>query len=221
MSASGARKIRKAKAEERRPVGSSKKEKTAAHSGCAYYRGHISTPAYVISTATNGAEFHSILHSIDKDPELPPIVAGAVRWILAHRDPDGSIPYTIDNEKPNTGFLMQAMTYCSEGLMAAYLYCDDAELRRQIAADVKSCIEWLIKTQNPDGTWGKMRSYDQNRSPGVLSFLAWYYRTVSPDPRIAQAVGKSCNFLLDPANQKAFELEKDLADDELRRPVFG
>jgi len=57
-------------------------------------------------------------------------------------------------------------------------------------------VEWLLATQSADGTWGKPASFDIQRSPGVVTLLAWYYRTVDPDPRIAQAVLKYCRFLL-------------------------
>jgi hypothetical protein len=77
-------------------------------------------------------------------------------------------------------------------------------LRRDIAATLKGSVDWLLQTQNENGCWGKMKSQDQERSPGCVTLLDWYYRTIEADPRIATAVRKYCRFLLDPANQEAY-----------------
>ncbi len=170
--------------------------------GCGYYRGHLSTAPYIISTAICRSEFFCLLQSINNDPELTPIVEGAVRWILAQRLPSGEIPYIIDGIDPKRyHWPLDTMTYCSEGLVAAYLHQDDSQLRRHIAKQVKPSVEWLVRTQNENGSWGEMGSQDQQRSPGCVTLLAWYYRTIDADPRVARSIRKYCRFLLDPANQ--------------------
>jgi hypothetical protein len=176
--------------------------------GCGYYRGHLSTAAYVISTAVNAVEFHSLLYSINKDPEVEAMVVGAVRWILGQRQPDGQIPYIIDGLPPDFKLPLTTLTYCGEGLMAAHIHLHNPELRRRIATEVKSCVEWLLKTQNDDGSWGRWGSFDQQRSPGVVNLLAWYYRTVAPDPRVARAIRKYCRFLLHPANREPYGVKR-------------
>ena len=176
--------------------------------GCGYYRGHLSTAPYIISTAVNAAAFHSLLYSINQDPELTHIVAGAVRWILAQRQPNGELPYIIDNRPPSFQWPLNTMTYCTEGLIAAYLHLDDPALRREIASGVEPCVEWLLSAQRKNGSWGEMASHDQQRSPGVTTLLAWYYRNVNADPRIAKAIRQYCRFLLNPVNQKVYGMNR-------------
>jgi hypothetical protein len=175
--------------------------------GCGYYRGHLSTAPYVISTATNGAAFHSLLHSITKDPRYAEIAKGAVRWLLSQRLDDGRIPYIIDNLPPRHNNLYGTMAYCTEGFIATHMYVDDDQLREKTAAELRPTIEWLIKTQNPDGTWGKLGTPQIERSPNVVTLMAWYYRAVDPDERIAQAVRKYCEFLLEPKNSKKYGIK--------------
>ena len=103
---------------------------------------------------------------------------------------------------------LTTLTYCSEGLIGAHTHLGDAELKKEIAREVKPCVEWLLAAQNPDGSWGVAQSADQQRSPGVVTLLVWYYRTVEPDPRIHQAVCKYCQFLLRPANSKAYGVKQ-------------
>ncbi|MBM3887508.1 MAG: hypothetical protein FJ388_00110 [Verrucomicrobia bacterium] len=172
--------------------------------GCGYYRGHLSRGAYIISSATNAGAFMSLLHSINRDPELKTIAADAVRWILSVRASDGELPYIIEGQPTVSPYRFCTMTYCSEGIIAAHTHLDDAPLRGQIGRQVKPCIEWLLRTQNADGSWGEARSADQQRSPGVVTLLAWYYRTIEADPRVASAVRRYCRFVLNPDHSKPY-----------------
>jgi hypothetical protein len=172
--------------------------------GCGYYKGHLSCGAYIISSAVNAGAFMSLLHSINRDPEFKTISADAVLWVLSARKADGELPYIIEGEATASPFRLCTMTYCSEGIIAAHTHLDDAATRARIAREVKPCVEWLLRTQNADGSWGEARSQDQQRSPGVVTLLAWYYRTVGADPRIARAVHRYCRFLLNPGNSKQY-----------------
>lgn len=164
--------------------------------GCGYYRGHLSTAPYIISSGTNAGAMFASLYALENDAPTAEIASGAVRWMLAHRQPDGQLPYIIDGEKPSFERPLCTMTHCGEGIIAAYTHIRNRQLRAQIAAGVRPCIQWLLETQGPDGLWGKAHSFDQQRSPGVITLLAWYYRTIDPDPRIAQAVRNYCRCLL-------------------------
>jgi hypothetical protein len=145
-----------------------------------------------------------LLHSINRDPELKTISTDTVLWILSTRKPDGELPYIIEGQTTSASLQLCTMTYCSEGIIAVHTHLADAGTRARIEREVKPCIEWLLRTQNADGTWGKARSQDQQRSPGVVTLLAWYYRTVEADPRIAAAVQRYCRFLLNPDNSKQY-----------------
>jgi hypothetical protein len=84
------------------------------------------------------------------------------------------------------------------------MYLNDAELHALLKKEVKRCVQWLLNSQNADGSWGKLRSSDQQRSPRCLSVLTWYYRNCEKDPAIPPAVEKYCKYLLDPENSKAY-----------------
>jgi len=172
--------------------------------GCGYYKGHLSRGAYIISSAVNAGAFMSLLHSVNRDPELKTTAAGAVLWVLSVRKADGELPYIIEGQPTAASLQLCTMTYCSEGIIAAHTHLADAALRKRIERETKPCVEWLLRTQNGDGSWGEPRSQDQQRSPGVVTLLAWYYRVVEADPRIASAVQRYCRFLLDPANSKQY-----------------
>ena len=172
--------------------------------GCGYYRGHRSIAPYIIASGVNGGAFHALLYSITKDSEHARLSAGAVRWILAQRQADGQFPYLIDGQPPDFTLPLLAMTYCSEGLIAAWTHQVDPDLQKQILRETAPCVEWLLRSQNPDDSWGAPQSYDQQRSPGVVTLLAWHYRAANPDPRIARAAMRYCQFLLVPANSKAY-----------------
>ena len=93
--------------------------------------------------------------------------------------------------------------------MAVDVHLEDSRLRALLHAEFKPTVQWLLAGQNADGSWGKLRSADQRRSPRVLTLLTWYYRQVDRDPNVAAAVRKYCRYLLDPANSKAYGV-KDL-----------
>ena len=92
--------------------------------------------------------------------------------------------------------------------MAADAHLDDPELKRELGRELKPTVQWLLAIQNPDGSWGDARSADQQRSPSVVSLLAWYWRNVKADPKVAQSVRKYCRFLLDPTNSEKYGVKE-------------
>ena len=94
------------------------------------------------------------------------------------------------------------------------LYCDQPAWKAELRKEVKPHIEWLLATQNANGTWGKLHGpettckgkFDVTRSPGIVNFLIWYYENVHQDPRIVKEVQAFDRFLLNPENAKAFGL---------------
>jgi len=176
--------------------------------GCGYYRGHLSTAPYIISSGTNGGAMFASLYALENDTALAEVAVGAVRWVLSRRMADGQLPYIIDAQPPKLDLPLCTMTYCGEGIMAAYTHIHDRRLRSQIVAGVRPCVEWLLANQNDDGLWGQSQSFDQQRSPGVVTLLAWYYRTIDPDPRIALAVRRYFQCLLEPANSERYGVRR-------------
>ncbi len=168
--------------------------------GTGYYRGHLSPHPYTVSTATTAAAFLSEYFALTRKPEIARDAYAAASWLMSLQTPDG-IPYIIDGTS-QTHWPLAVMTYCGEGFIGVHTLVDDKVARDGIARGVKPTIEWLIKTQNADGTWGATRSDDQQRSAGVLSLLNWYYTSVERDERVRNAADKYIAFLLDPANSQ-------------------
>lgn len=177
--------------------------------GCGYYRGHLSVAPYTISTATTGGAFFSHFYEITGKPEYKEIAANAVKWIFTARKPDGEIRYILDN-RPEKDFSwpLDTIAYCAEAYITADKYLGDAELKQQLRRETKLTVEWLLKNQNDDGSWGKLRSADQQRSPGAVALLSWYYRQVERDPKVAESVRKYCRFLLNPENSAKYGVKQ-------------
>jgi len=172
--------------------------------GCGYFEGKLSPEPYTIATATTGVTFFSELYALTHDAKVKHTATNAVRWLVKERTPDGAIFCVLGGQKPyKLHWPLAYMTYVGEAWTAAHRLLDDPALRAEIAREVKPSIEWVLRQQRPDGTWGEPRSGDQQRSAGVVSFLTWYYGEVDKDPRVAEAVQKYFRFLLDPERGSA------------------
>ena len=177
--------------------------------GCGYYRGHLSLKPYTIATATTGGAFFSELFAITSKQQYKDVALGATKWLLKIRAEDGEIPYILDGVGPDGwDWPLDTITYCTEAFVAADVHLKDSAFQSFLRKELKSTVQWLLERQNPDGTWGKLRSPDQQRSPGVVTLLAWYYRNAEPDPRIAESIRRYCYFLLDPENSRAYGVKE-------------
>lgn len=90
----------------------------------------------------------------------------------------------------------------------AHALLKDEALNREMAPEIQPVIEWLLRHQNPDGTWGKLRSQDQQRSPGVVTLLAWHHRAVRRDDRVQAAIQRYTRYLLNPENSRAYGIKE-------------
>ena len=173
--------------------------------GCGYYRGHLSLPPYTIATATTGGAFFSELFAITSKQQYKDVAAGATRWLVGIRKKDGEIRYILDGlPEDKWDWPLDTITYCTEAFVAADTHLRDSGLRTLLRKELKSTVQWLLARQNPDGSWGKLRSADQQRSPRVVTLLTWYYRQVEPDAKVAESIRSYCHFLLNPENSQAY-----------------
>lgn len=144
--------------------------------GCGYYQGHLSTSVYTIATGTTAAAFFTELHHAQPsgtDTRLPGAAAKAANWLAGQVGPDGVVPYTLDGTVfPNTSWPLDTLAYTTEGVTAT--------TRRGLVPAAalmpafSRSVQFLLRTQNDDGSWGVMASDDQMRSPRVASLLSWY-----------------------------------------------
>ena len=175
---------------------------------------------YTISSALTGGEIFTWMYYKTGRPHYREVAYRALRWILGTMRADGEIPYVLAGEgsvlgkkgDPKNDYNLwkrwpyDTSAYVGEGLLSFDLYSTQPRWKAELRKKTKPHIEWLLRTQNPDGSWAVPRSADQKRSPGVVNFLIWYYEHVHRDPRIVTAIQKFDRFLLDPVRAKAFGL---------------
>ena len=172
--------------------------------------GSINKP-YTISTALTGAEVFAALYYITGRASHKQIVVRACDWLLDTRMDDGKFPYILDDwHKRDSEAAMHkyrhcTATYVGEGLIQAWTYVDDDALRRRIEKDLAPHVDWLLRDQNPDGSWADHDhiNLNESRSHGIVNVLLWYHRNVRADPRILNAVRRYTTLLLD-KNRKSY-----------------
>lgn len=174
---------------------------------------------YTISTALTGAEIFAAWHYMKGNARDRQIAIRACNWLLdtmvGDEPPDpwaqpGQIPYYIDDwnrGRENRHWIWKrwpydTSAYAGEGFIAAWTYIDDTAFRRDLGTRVRPHVEWLLRTQNDDGSWAEKGSGDQLRSHGVVNLLLWYHHEVRCDPRITNAIRRYYLLLLDEARSR-------------------
>jgi hypothetical protein len=185
--------------------------------------GKITAPyrdEYTISSALTGGEIFTWMYYKTSESHYREVAYRALRWIFGTMREDGKIPYVLAGEgsllakagdRKNDKVLWEqwpydTSAYVGEGLLSFDLYSNHPSWRSELDASVAPQIEWVLRTQNPDGSWAVKNSSDQKRSPGVVNLLIWYDTHVKHDPRIVEGVRKFDQFLLTPGQAKAFGL---------------
>lgn len=166
--------------------------------------GDLNKP-YTIATGLTGAEIFAAMYYMSGEEQYETIAVKACDWLLDTMAPSGQIPYYIDDWNPGRKdqqhvwerWPYDTSAYAGEGFIAAWTYIEDAAFHEELGERVAPHIEWLLRTQNDDGSWAKKGSGDQLRSHGVVNLLLWYDEHVRPDPRISAAVRRWYVLLLD------------------------
>ncbi len=175
---------------------------------------------YTTSSALTGGEIFTWMYHITGNDKYRQIAYNSQEWILSTMRADGVIPYNYPSGKSDlrikgdtkndyllwTNSAYGNSAYVGEGLLSFDLYCGKRAWQKEVRARIKPHIDFLLRTQNPNGTWSVEGDWDQKRSPGIINFLIWYYCHAEKDPRIVAAVRKFAAFILVPENGKRFGL---------------
>lgn len=171
--------------------------------GCGYYRGELSTAPYSISTAVTGGGFFSALYLLTDNPDYIQIAENAVAWLLRIREEDGEVPYILHNFELDS-WPLDTMSYFADGLIGVHMRSPHDSVKVNIETRIPNSIEWCVDEQNRDGTWGKLRSEDQQRSQGIINLLVWYYEDVRRQSDVLNAIRKNYRYFSDPDNSQEF-----------------
>lgn len=171
--------------------------------GCGYYRNELSEYPYTISTAVTGAAFFSALYELTGNIDYITIANNATRWLLKIRQPNGEFPYILHNFTLDQ-WPLDTMSYVTDGIVGVHMRTPDASLKLDIERSVIFSLQWLFNMQNKSGTWGKLRSEDQQRSQGLINLFVWYYHDKSADTRVRETVQENYRYFLNPKNAAAF-----------------
>jgi hypothetical protein len=111
---------------------------------------------------------------------------------LAALKRDGTLPARIKLEGVYT-----VSAYVEEGWMAAY---DggllDSTRAGKLRAALPRHVEWLLRTQRPDGLWGSGVHGDDARAPASVDFLVWYDQRIEPRADVRKAIDKAATGLV-------------------------
>jgi len=160
---------------------------------------------YTIASSLAGAMVSSWLFVRTGDVEHRERAGAALRWILSTMREDGVIPYVVATDGADLAkaddpdhhrmlydlWRYDTSAYVGEGLIAFDRHAATDAWRTELREGIRPHVEFLLRTQNPDGSWGVPGSEDQKRSPGVANLLTWWVVDVEDDPRVRRAL---CRF---------------------------
>jgi hypothetical protein len=80
------------------------------------------------------------------------------------------------------------------------------EARSRLRAVLPRHVTWLLRQQQPDGSWGSGADGEFARTPASINFLVWYDQRVESRPEVREAIRRAGLRLVDPQQWPATEL---------------
>ena len=155
----------------------------------------VRTP-YLVSTSLAGIGVHAWLFSRTQNAMYRERALRSLGYTLAQIQPDGSLAGLEMGETIEGPFLVAA--YAQEGWMAADAYLGDDAVRERLRRALPAHVDWLVRSQRPDGTWDSGADGEFARTTPIVSFLLWYQQRCAPNPGARAAVQRAAVTLTDP-----------------------
>jgi hypothetical protein len=173
---------------------------------------------YLVSTALAGVELHAWLFERTHEARYRSRAIEALDYTLSQLAPDGSFPSHAPGAPGEGAFLTAA--YVQEGWMAADVFLNDGDLRQRWRTALPAHIAWLLRSQQPNGTWGSTGPDGEfARTPAILSFLIWYDERVEAREDVRQAIRRASVALLDPDQWRDLGLMRAGKDEDVLRAI--
>jgi len=171
---------------------------------------------YLVSTALVGIELQAWLFRRTGERSYRDGAVAALDWTLAQIGADGALPARIRGEGVYT-----VAAYVQEGWMAADLLLEDPQVHEQLCRSLATHVDWLLRTQQRDGTWESQVRGDFARTPGIVDFLIWYDQRCHQRRDVQKAVQRASALFVDPERwQAAGKLDAD-EHREILRALLG
>jgi hypothetical protein len=177
--------------------------------------GYSDSP-YLVSTALVGIEVHAWLYRRTGEAKYRQRALAALEYTLGRLQSDGSLPAFSKHE----GALATAANV-AEGWMAADLLLDDPAVRARLCATLPRHVDYLVRSQRPDGTWDSGVSGESARTPSIASFLVWYDARCEARDDVRQALQRTSRLYTDRARRRAYGLLAPGDAQEIRRAITG
>jgi hypothetical protein len=154
--------------------------------------GHSHEP-YLVSTALAGIVLPAWLHHRTGDAAHAARARRTLDFTLSEIQPDGSLSFLETKEGP-----YWSAAYVQQGWVAADSLLGDPALRDRLRDALRPHVDYLVRTQRPDGLWGDPTN-EFARSPSIATFLLWYDTKCAPRDDVRAAILKANRRLSDRA----------------------
>jgi hypothetical protein len=154
--------------------------------------GHSHQP-YLVSTALAGIVLPAWLHHRTGDAAHAARARRTLDFTLSEIQTDGSVSYLETKEGP-----YWSAAYVQQGWVAADSLLGDPALRVRLREALRPHVDYLVRTQRPDGLWGDPTN-EFARSPSIATFLLWYDSKCGPRDDVRAAILKANRRLSDRA----------------------
>jgi hypothetical protein len=140
-----------------------------------------------------------------------------------------NVVITVLRTNANTGSIgfsfatshITAAAYVQEGWIAADVLLNDPHVLAKLKAALPPHIDWLLKTQQPDGGWGGPVEGEFARTPAIVDFLIWYDQRCESRADVREAIRRGGLRFVDPKQLEAIGFYTTRPYVQVERAIAG